>query len=104
MTWHTRTPNRSDRPRRVIWLVYKRASEPQPKRYRGTGAYPTHQTVDQADGGRGETHLAWAPYVNSLPAGDPRRRLCGFDMPVDVEFDWAKEGGAWVPLAPVPRL
>lgn len=28
LIWHTRTPNLSDRPRRLIWQVYKRAHEP----------------------------------------------------------------------------
>ena len=27
MLWHTRTPNRSERPRRLIWQVYKRAHQ-----------------------------------------------------------------------------
>ena len=26
--WHTRTPNNSDRPRRIIWQVFKRAHQP----------------------------------------------------------------------------
>jgi hypothetical protein len=103
MTWHTRTPNRSDKPRQIIWLVYKRASEPQPNRYReGKAQQGEIQTEEQADGlGRGETRSTWAPYVTGLAAGDPKRRLCGFDMADGVEFDWRKEAGAWVTLEPV---
>ena len=52
MTWHTRTPNYSEQPRRIIWIVYKRASEPQPSRY---------PSVPQDDGqGWGEAKKQWA--------------------------------------------
>ena len=67
MTWHTRTPNYSEQPRRIIWIVYKRASEPQPSRY---------PSVPQDDGqGWGEAKKQWAdckcggsPFASSVKA------------------------------------
>ena len=74
MTWHTRTPNYSEQPRRIIWIVYKRASEPQPSRY---------PSVPQDDGqGWGEAKKQWAdckcggsPCASSFKASASQPRL-----------------------------
>jgi hypothetical protein len=129
MTWHTRTPNYSDQPRRIIWIVYKRASEPQPSRY---------PSVPQDDDGQGwgEAKKQWAdckcsrraalpPFASSsfrslglslgwhciactdahgLAVGDPKRKLCGLDMDPTVSLDYRKRDGRWVPLESVSKL
>ena len=95
---HTRTPNRSDQARRIIWVVYKRASEPQPARY---------PSIPQQDGrGRwGEVKEQWAQYASSLAFGDRKRMLCGLDMEDSVSLDYRKRDGRWVPLERVrPKL
>ena len=96
MCWHTRTPNRSTRPRRIIWIVYKRASEPLPGRY---------HSIPQDDGhGWGEAQIRWRGYLASLPPGDRKRRLLCFDMPDGLSLDWKKRDGKWVQDGTPARL
>ena len=96
LRWHTRTPNYSEQPRRIIWIVYKRASEPQPSRY---------PSVPQDDGqGWGEAKKQWADYAHGLAMGDPKRKLCGLDMDPSVSLDYRKRDGRWVPLESVSKL
>ena len=77
--------------RRLVWLVFKAESMPQPPAddycdARGVqhtfagGSAASVVTQHEAEGrGEGQTLRHWLGFCRARPPGDPLRRICGFD-------------------------